>query len=86
MTTISEHIAFIETQGKTKAERYKPFLKLIERSPADTAGWRPVSPTLMNITEAYATGLGRAVEFEKLSEGGGRVRLTEFGRELLDFI
>lgn len=63
------------------------FLKLIGRSKVMDDGWRPVSETCCNL---FKPGMPNAIptelfEFEKL-EPGGRVRFTERGAILLDYV
>ena len=85
MATVEEMLASIATTGKNKMERHVPFLRLILRSDDMGDGWRNVTASLMLLTRAHVIGLGKAVEFFEQADGTGRIRITPFGHELLEF-
>ena len=49
-------------------------------------GWRKVSKSVMPIARDGAAALGKAVEIEESEDGGGRIRFTDFGTDLLAYL
>lgn len=65
---------------------YKPFLALVDRSPKDEDGFAKVSTTLLNMVEHEVSLEPTLYEFQKLDDGTGRIRFTERGKVLKDYL
>lgn len=64
-------------------DREKDFLRLVYRSPHDNDGWRNVSPLLWKFVVEYTRP--ELIEIEE-GEKGGRVRLSDREKILIDYI
>lgn len=64
----------------------KALLRLIQRSTDRGEGWRHVSKALWGFVSERAANLGELVEFEALEDGIGRIRLTEKGQTVLQYM
>ena len=60
------------------------FLQLMLRSPDVGEGWRNVSSVLWQLVDKFDRP--ELVEKERHEDGSGRVRLTERGKVLVDYI
>lgn len=60
------------------------FIKLILRSPDAGDGWRRVSAQLWVLCERF--GRQELVEYATAPEGGGKIRLSDRGIVLTDYI
>lgn len=66
-------------------QKLKSVIRLIERSPDIGEGWRSVSPMLMRgLIEPFEDQT--LIEWEKDGAEGGRVRLTDKGRDVLPYL
>lgn len=64
-------------------DRETGFLRLLLRSPDQGEGWRKVSPVVWPLVEQFTRQ--EVIETEAAPDGG-RVRLSERGRVLVDYI
>lgn len=60
------------------------FLHLVMRSPDQGEGWRKVSKACWPLIEKF--GHPELIEAEPTPEGGGRMRLSERGAAVVDYV
>lgn len=64
-------------------DKLRQLLQLVKRSPEDVEGWRKVSVPVWPLVANLPSDL---VELEPSSDGGGRLRPTDRGQVVLDYL
>lgn len=64
-------------------QKTKDLLHLVKRSPADSDGWRNVSAAVWPLVAGLPSDL---FNLEQSNGGGGRLRPTERGQAVLDYL
>jgi hypothetical protein len=71
-------------KGNQLTDQEKSFLKLIMRSPDDGDGWRNVSAPVWRWAESFPRR--ELVELSPNPDGSGRLRLSERGQTVKDYL
>ena len=76
---------FALTQERADAmdNKLRQLLELVKRSPQDADGWRKVSKPIWPLVANMPTDL---VALEPSADGGGRLRLTDRGQAVSDYL
>lgn len=64
-------------------DKLRNLLHLVKRSPSDAEGWRKVSAPIWPLVEALPPDL---VTLEPSPDGGGRMRPTDRGQAVIDYL
>ena len=62
------------------------FIQLVNRSKDTGDGWKKVSSLLWRLVDQFDKTRPELIEHERLVDGSGRVRLTERGKIVADYV